>query len=72
VKFKETKKRSIIKSVTFRIAVILADLVVIYILTRRIDTTITLTVLTNIASTILYFIHERAWDGVSWGRLRIK
>lgn len=72
MKFKETQKRSIIKSITFRIAIILADLAVIYILTRRIDATIELTVFTNITSTILYFAHERVWNGINWGRLKTK
>ena len=66
--FKATKQRLIVKSVTFRIIVIISDLIVIYLLTKRLSTTIALTVFTNLASTILYFLHERLWNHVSWGR----
>jgi adenylylsulfate kinase len=70
--FTETKKRSIIKSVTFRILVVLMDLLIIYALTKRADTTIVLTVLTNATSTMLYFLHERAWNNLGWGKKRLQ
>lgn len=70
MKFRETRERSIVKSVTFRILVIASDLVVIYLLTRRTDATIAITVFTNLASTVFYFIHERVWDAISWGKWR--
>ena len=72
MKFKETRKRSIIKSVTFRMLIICTDLVVVYLLTHRLDVTISVTIFTNIASTIFYFLHERVWDNISWGRRRVK
>lgn len=59
-----SKKRSIYKSITFRILIIAMDLVVIYLLTHRIDTTLGITVISNISSTFLYFIHERIWNTV--------
>jgi uncharacterized membrane protein len=61
-------KRSLFKSVTFRAAVIVTDLVVIYLITHRVDTTVSVTVFTNVASTILYFLHERVWNRIQWGR----
>lgn len=64
----ESRTRSILKSVTFRIIVILSDIIVIYVLTHRIGLTIALTILTNIASTVLYYLHERIWNAVKWGR----
>lgn len=72
MKYQATTQRSITKSFTFRAAVIVSDLVVIYIITRHIATTIWLTVFTNLASTILYFFHERIWNNVGWGRLSAK
>jgi uncharacterized membrane protein len=66
--FKATRQRSVVKSITFRVLVVIADLIVIYILTKRIDTTIWLTVATNLTSTILYFIHERVWNNIKWGK----
>lgn len=72
MKFKETQSRSIMKSATFRVLIVISDLIVIYILTKKIGVTIAVTVLTNIASTILYFSHERLWDNINWGRQRVK
>jgi uncharacterized membrane protein len=68
MKFKETKERSVTKAVTFRILIICADLMVIYALTKKINTTIALTILTNLVSTFFYFMHERLWNGIAWGR----
>lgn len=72
MKFKETKERSVVKSVTFRILVIISDLVVIYILTRKITDTIAITIFTNVASTVFYFLHERLWNNITWGRQRAR
>jgi uncharacterized membrane protein len=72
MKFKETKERSFVKSVTFRILVICSDLVVIYILTRKVSDTIAITIFTNIASTIFYFLHERLWNNITWGKQRAR
>jgi uncharacterized membrane protein len=70
--FKETKERSIVKSMTFRMVVILTDLVAVYALTRRIGATIAITVFTNLASTVFYFLHERVWNDISWGRQTVR
>ena len=63
-------KRSVAKSITFRLLVIAADTVVVYLLTHRYDTTLGVIVFTNFASTILYFIHERIWTKINWGKVK--
>ena len=70
MRFKETRKRSITKSVTFRILVIVSDLIIVYVLTHRVIDTVAITVFTNVASTIFYFLHERLWNNIGWGRQR--
>lgn len=72
VKFAETAKRSLTKSLTFRIVVVIADFIVMYIITRHVGVTIALTVVTNITSTILYYVHERAWNSIHWGKQRTR
>jgi uncharacterized membrane protein len=66
---RDARSRSVVKSVTFRVIVVISDLVVIFLITHRVDQTIVLTILTNIASTVLYYLHERAWNLVDWGRI---
>jgi len=65
---KETHARSIVKSVTFRVLVISSDLTLIYLLTHKIETTVAIVVVSNIASTIWYYLHERVWNRIGWGR----
>jgi uncharacterized membrane protein len=72
MKFKETNTRSITKSVTYRIIVVIADTLVIYALTKKVSTTIALTIFTNLSTTVLYFLHERFWNGIAWGRQRAR
>lgn len=62
------RRRSLVKSISFRVLVILSDTIVIYLITHRFDITVGLVVATNLASTVLYFIHERVWNKISWGR----
>jgi uncharacterized membrane protein len=61
-------KRSLTKAITFRALVLCSDAIVIFLITHRWDTTLGLVVLTNLASTTLYFIHERVWSRIQWGR----
>jgi uncharacterized membrane protein len=61
-------KRSLVKAITFRIIILTSDSVIIYLLTHRLDVTLGLMVFSNLASTTIYFIHERIWSRINWGR----
>jgi uncharacterized membrane protein len=65
---KEQHKRSIVKAVTFRIVVMVSDFVIIMAITRRYDIALGIIAASNMASTFLYYFHERAWNQVKWGR----
>lgn len=67
-RFFDNIKRSVAKSITYRTVIIASDLIIIYALTHRYDVTIGLTILTNVASTVLYYLHERVWNHIHWGR----
>ena len=67
-KYYDSAKRSLTKSLTFRVVVICSDLIVVYIVTHRMDLAVTFMVTTNIASMMLYFLHERAWNSINWGK----
>lgn len=62
-------QRSLVKAVTFRSIILCSDAVVIFWVTHRWDMTVGLVIATNLASTILYFIHERVWNKIQWGRV---
>ena len=61
-------KRSLVKAMTFRTLILCSDAVVIFLITHRWETTVSLVIATNLASTTLYFIHERIWSRIQWGR----
>ncbi len=63
----ENHKRSITKSVTFRIVVIISDLLIATAVTHRYDLAIGVVIATNLGSTILYYLHERVWAKIKWG-----
>jgi uncharacterized membrane protein len=61
-------KRSLVKATTFRALILCSDAVVIFLITHRWDATLGLVIATNLASTTLYFLHERIWSKIQWGR----
>ena len=66
--FHERPTRSLVKALTFRVVVITSDLIIVYAITHRYDTTLGVVLFSNLSSSILYYTHERAWNGVHWGR----
>lgn len=66
--FHETVFRSIAKAATFRILAIMLDSAIIYLITRRLDFTASIVILSNFSSTIAYLLHERAWNWIGYGK----
>lgn len=61
-------QRSIVKAITFRSVILCSDAVIILAITHRYDFALGVIVFSNLASTFLYFIHERIWHGIKWGK----
>lgn len=66
--FREHTKRSLVKAITFRILILISDGIIIFAITHRYDIALAVIFFSNFASTILYFIHERIWNKIRWGR----
>lgn len=66
----DSRARSITKAVTWRIIATIVTGAVAYIFTSTLRSSIELTVTVMILSTIAYYLHERAWNKVVWGRER--
>lgn len=66
--FRESRWRTIVKTITFRFFVVIADVVVIFFVTGSLKIAAGVITLTNVTSTIVYVIHERAWNRVHWGK----
>jgi uncharacterized membrane protein len=64
----EHNKRSIAKAITFRAVVMIADYLIIERLTHRSDIALSVIIFSNLSSTVLYYLHERAWAKTLWGK----
>lgn len=64
----EKHTRSLIKSISYRIISILADSIAAYFFTRDVATSVGIVIILNTYSTILYYLHERLWSRIKWGR----
>lgn len=70
VKFFEHTKRSIVKTVTYRLLIILSTFTIVFLTTKRLDLTIGITFSANVINTLLYYIHERVWNKIHWGKAK--
>lgn len=68
----ETKKRSIVKTVIYRIIIIIADFLFLYLVTRKLAIAIGFMVISNLYTMVSYYFYERAWDHITWGKVLIK
>jgi len=66
--FKEKASRSLAKAISYRILIIILDFTVVYILTRRFDIAFGFMIISNVYTAIAYYIHERAWNKIKWGK----
>ncbi|HQT82665.1 MAG TPA: DUF2061 domain-containing protein [Candidatus Paceibacterota bacterium] len=64
----ETYNRSIVKSVSYRVVSIITDLCVAYFFTRSAALSVGIVIFVDGYSTILYYLHERVWAHIHWGR----
>ena len=66
--FRESRKRSLVKAITFRVVVVCFDFLVISYFVDGVEKTIFLTLMSNLIRLFLYFVHERFWNRVTYGR----
>lgn len=64
---RDSRKRSIVKAISYRLIIVCLDFGVIYLLTGEVKTAAGFMVISNIYTTVGYFFHERAWARIRWG-----
>ncbi len=64
----ETHARSIVKAVVYRVLIVLSVFIITYATTHRVADAASITGLTAISGTIIYYIYERVWSRITWGR----
>jgi len=68
VYYKESKKRSFIKSISWRFVALLNAWVVTYFFIGSLKKSFVISLFANISGFILYYFHERLWNKNRWGR----
>lgn len=68
----ETLTRSIVKTVTYRVVILILDFTSIYIFTGQVKVALGFMIVSNIYSTLGFFFHERIWDKIKWGKIIYK
>jgi uncharacterized membrane protein len=63
----DTRKRSVVKSIVWRIICIVVAIFTTFFLTGRWDLALALGTLYNAITMILYYFHERIWNRIKWG-----
>jgi adenylylsulfate kinase len=64
---KETHKRSIMKSLTWRFLATVTTMTLVYIYTGNLEIMVSVGFFEVIAKLAIYYLHERAWNIVKWG-----
>ena len=64
----ESPTRSLVKTISWRITGSGATFAISYAVLGDITVSGTIAVIQLTFNTLLYFVHERVWDRVSWGR----
>jgi uncharacterized membrane protein len=64
----DTGKRSLIKTVTWRVTGSSATFLIAYIMTGNFAIAGVIGIVQLISNSILYFVHERVWNQIKWGR----
>lgn len=67
--FHETRTRSVAKAVTYRVLIMTADGLFVYFVTHSQSLALTFVIVSNLYTTLLYLVHERVWDRISWGKV---
>ena len=63
-----TKRRSLVKAITWRTIGTLDTIIISYILTGEIAIAVSIGGIEIFTKMILYFFHERMWNLVKWGK----
>ena len=69
--YKDNTSRTLFKTMTWRATATFTTVSLVYLFTGRIDTAIEIGFIEVFAKMLFYYLHERGWDKVQWGRKEI-
>ena len=65
---RETLKRSLLKTISWRVIGSLDTVVIAYLITNEVNDALTIGGIELISKMVLYFFHERTWNTIPWGK----
>jgi uncharacterized membrane protein len=63
----ESRKRSLVKSIVWRLLGIIILGIITWVFTKNLEVTTGVTLVFHSIRLVLYYVHERWWDGINWG-----
>ena len=67
---KESRLRSLIKGITWRILATATTIIIAFIITGKVDFALKIGFFEFLAKLVIYYLHERAWQRVPLGTIR--
>jgi uncharacterized membrane protein len=64
----ESNARSIVKTITWRVTGSAATFLISYIMIGNFSVAGTIAIIQMTSNTILYYVHERIWNILKWGK----
>ena len=64
----ETLARTLVKSVFYRVLSLIGTVILSWIITKDLNETISITIAIQVFLIILYFVYERLWNRIKWGK----
>jgi uncharacterized membrane protein len=63
----ESKKRTLAKTAVYRGSITVLLFTLLWAFTNNLYETSLVTIIFNVAATIIYYFHERMWGRINWG-----
>jgi len=70
--YKETNIRSVAKGISWRIVATTTTILIVYFFFGRLDLAIAAGIIETFLKVFLYWVHERVWMKIRWGKKRIE
>lgn len=64
----ETNNRSIAKTISWRLTGSFSTFMISYLILGSFSIASSIAIIQIIANTLLYYLHERVWNKINWGR----
>jgi len=66
----ESHSRTVVKSISWRVIATLTTMTLVYLFTKEWVVSLGVGITEVIAKILFYYLHERTWEKISWGKRR--